>query len=483
MHKITKKLFCYFTVLLFFFGATAFTGFQAALTYYTYQNHERELKERAGTIGSRLETFLQGHTPRQGRGAYLWFVDDIAMADAYLVDADGEAFSYGRNAFALNTPTEEAKQFAAQVFASGSYEHFRRKDGRETVFYAGMPVKAAGKVAAAVILIDTAQPEKSGMLAAVVILGICMAAALALSALLSACLSRRFVKPIQQIAGTAKELAGGNYLASTDVHDQTELGELAAELDDLAQKLEAARQESSRLEQMQKDYISNISHELRTPVTVIRSLLEAVCDGVVTGEKAVEYERQVLLESISLQRLINDMLELTRLQNKDFPIEKADIDLLCVLEDAIRAVRVLASEKSIRILFEKPKSEWLMQGDYGRLRQMFVAALDNAIKYSAAGKQILVSAKIDTSHASISVCDHGCGIPQEEVSHIFERFYRSGNNHEKGSGLGLTIMKSIGERHEIDVSLQSTYHEGTTVTFRLSREQFCQKPERYPKMS
>ncbi len=471
MRKITKKLFCYFTVLLFFFAATAFTGFQASLSYYTYLNHERELKTRAETIGSRLETFLADKAPKQGRGAYLRFVDDIAMAEAYIVDADGEAFSYGRNAVSLHTPTEEVKQFAAQVFASGSYQHFRRNNGQETIFYAGIPVKVAGEAVAAVILSDPLQPEKNGLSVAVGILGICMALALVLSAVLSVCLSRRFVLPIQRIAGTAKELAGGNYLVSTDVQDETELGELAAEMDELAKKLEAARQESSRLEQMQKDYISNISHELRTPVTVIRSLLEAVCDGVVTGEKAVEYERQVLMESISLQRLINDMLELSRLQNKDFPIEKTNIDLLYVLEDAIRAVRVLAAEKSMLILFDKPDGEWLMRGDYGRLRQMFVAALDNAIKYSAAGEKILVTARKDAGKAAIAVQDHGCGIPQEEIPHMFERFYRSRHSREKGSGLGLTIIKSIGERHNIDVSLQSAVHKGTTITFSLQIEQ------------
>ena len=165
-------------------------------------NHERELKTRAETIGSRLETFLADKAPKQGRGAYLRFVDDIAMTEAYIVDADGEAFSYGRNAVSLHTPTEEVKQFAAQVFASGSYQHFRRNNGQETVFYAGIPVKVAGEAVAAVILSDPLQPEKNGLSVAVVILGICMALAL----VLSVCLSRRFVLPIQRIAGTAKDV-------------------------------------------------------------------------------------------------------------------------------------------------------------------------------------------------------------------------------------------------------------------------------------
>lgn len=161
------------------------------------------------------------------------------------------------------------------------------------------------------------------------------------------------------------------------------------------------------------------------------------------------------------------MLELSRLQNKDFPIEKETMDLLMALEDAVRAVRVLAAEKSIRILYEKPKAEWLVCGDYGRLRQMFVAALDNAIKYSDNGRQVLVSARMCPDAVIVSIIDYGCGIPQEDLQNIFVRFYRSRPGRAKGSGLGLAIMKSIGERHGISVSLQSTVHEGTEVVFSL----------------
>lgn len=188
---------------------------------------------------------------------------------------------------------------------------------------------------------------------------------------------------------------------------------------------------------------------------------------MVKGEKAAEYQRQVLAESIALQRLINDMLELSRLQNNDFPIEKETMDLLMALEDAVRAVRVLAAEKSISILYEKPKDEWLVCGDYGRLRQMFTAALDNAIKYSDEGKQVLVSARMHPDAAVVSILDHGCGIPKEDMQNIFVRFYRSRPGQTKGSGLGLAIMKSIGERHGISVSMKSVLREGTEVIFSL----------------
>ncbi len=469
MHKITKKLFGYFSALLVFFAVTAFIGFLAVFRYFTYQHLENELKERADTIKNQLEQFLDmpGAGQGQGRGAYLRFVNDIAMADIYIADAQGNPFTYGKNGMAGNVPTEDVLAFGARIFTSGSYEHVRQRTKGGVVFYVGVPVLDHGEVTYAVVIRDTADIRQDSFLLAVTILGGCMLLALALSGVLSFFLSRRFIRPIRQIAFATKELARGNYLVHTDVADKTELGELARQTDLLAGKLEAARRESARLEQMQKDYISNISHELRTPVTVIRSSLEAVCDGVVTGEKAIEYERQMLAECIALQRLINDMLELSRLQNKDFPIEKETMNLTMALADAIRAVRVLAKEKSISIRYEKETEVFFMQGDYGRLRQMFVAALDNAIKYSSQGTQIEVDTQRQDDLFIVSIRDHGTGIPPQDLEHIFERFYRSGQKQVKGSGLGLAIMKNIGERHHIRIRLQSEWQKGTTIRFEV----------------
>lgn len=483
MNKITKKLFGYFTALLAFFAVTAFIGFSGVFRYFNYQHLENSLKDRAWAIQSKLEQFLDtsgtSHGQGQGRGAYLRFVDDIAMADTYIIDAQGKPFTYGRNGTAGNPPTKEVLAFASKVFSNSGYEHMRQKaaDG-SMVFYAGVPVVRQGEVLLAVIIRDTATLHQESFLLAVSILGGCMVLALTASGLFSLFLSRRFIRPIQQIAYTTKELARGNYNVATNVHDQTELGELAGETDLLAKKLEAARQESSRLQQMQKDYISNISHELRTPVTVIRSSLEALCDGVVTGEKAAEYQRQMLAECISLQRLVNDMLELSRLQNEDFPIAKESMDLQMALEDAIRAVRVLARDKEIHIRLEKEPDGYMIEGDYGRLRQMFVAALDNAIKYSPKGSEVLVTAKNLPEAYVISMRDHGCGIPLEDLAHIFDRFYRSRQIREKGSGLGLAIMKRIGERHNIDIRLQSVCGEGTEVVFSICNERYRKMPSK-----
>ncbi len=471
MNKITKKLFRYFTVLALFLVMIVFIGFYSVFRYYNYHYQEQDLKERAKTIKNQLEAFMNTTGPRRGQGAYLKFLDDISMADAYIISRNNGMVFCGGGDGSGKEPSEKILAFADQIFASGAEQQLKEQDqGGNHVILLGFPIEKNDRIIAALVICDTLGIEQHSFFLAITILGFCLLFALLASGILSVFLARRFMMPIQKIAAVTRELARGNYQAKTDVHDNNEIGELARETDILAEKLDAACQEGEALEQMQKDYIANISHELRTPVTVIRSSLEAICDGIVSGEKLKEYQEQCLKESISLQRLVNDMLELSRLQNKDFPIAKSKLDLLMVLDDALRAIRIIAETRGIHLHYSRPESEWNMKGDYGRLRQMFTVVLDNAIKYSPNGSSVWVGTWENPDCCGISVKDEGCGIPEEEQQHIFEKFFRSGKTEEKGTGLGLAIMKSIADRHSIGLEIRSTYRQGTSVIFTVPLE-------------
>lgn len=466
MNKITKKLFRYFTVLALFLVTIVFIGFYSVFRYYNYRYQEAALKERADTIKNQLETFMNTTGPHRGQGAYLKFLDHISMADTYIIGRENGMFLCSHDNVLAKEPSEKILTFADRIFSSGVEQQLKERGHQgKTAIYLGFPIEKGQKTIAALVIYDTLSIDRDSFFLAITILGCCLLFALAVSGIFSAFLARRFMMPIQKIADATRELTQGNYQAKTEVYDNNEIGVLARETDMLAQKLEAARQETEALEQMQKDYIANISHELRTPVTVIRSSLEAVCDGVVSGDKLREYQEQSLKESISLQRLVNDMLELSRLQNKDFPIEKAELDLLMVLDDALRATRIIAGAKCIQLHYSRPEAEWCLNGDYGRLRQMFTAALDNAVKYSPCGSSVQVKTWETPDSYGISIKDEGCGIPQDELPHIFEKFFRSGKAKENGSGLGLSIMKSIADRHFIDLKIQSTCGQGTQVVF------------------
>ena len=161
-----------------------------------------------------------------------------------------------------------------------------------------------------------------------------------------------------------------------------------------------------------------------------------------------------------MQRLINDLLDLSRLQNTDFPIEKENINLCDVVQDAARASKQLGQKKGVHVDVKLDRNVYLMEGDYGRLRQMLMIFLDNSIKFSHEGGTVELRLLGDR----LTVTDHGSGVKQEDLPYVFERFYKTrGEANKNGSGLGLAIAREIALRHNIKVSMESVPDEETAV--------------------
>ena len=262
---------------------------------------------------------------------------------------------------------------------------------------------------------------------------------------------------------TAAALADGNYETRSGVRQDDEIGSLAQSLDVLAQRLEDAAAERSKLDAMRRDFFASISHELRTPLTVLRGSLDALSSGLVTDEeKRREYLAQMETSAVHLTRLVSDIFDLARLENPDFSIEKTDVDLSDALRDAVRSARRLAAPKAVDIhLADVPPIS--MRGDYGRLRQMFLAVLDNAVKFSPEGAAVEVGAELSDGRWRIAVKDHGPGVAADLLPHIFDRFR---TNREGGTGLGLAIAQEIARRHDVVLEADSVEGQGAAFAFR-----------------
>jgi two-component system sensor histidine kinase ResE len=226
--------------------------------------------------------------------------------------------------------------------------------------------------------------------------------------------------------------------------------------------------ESSRLEQLRKDFVANVSHEFRTPLTVIKGSLEALVDGTVdTPENMSHFHNRMLSEVKSLERLVGDLLELSRLQSGKISINKERVHMPNLLLDTIRSLQTVADKKEIQINYIGPESAPAVIGDYDRLRQLFVIFLDNAVKYSPFNTTIAVNL-FQKDILEITIADQGYGIPKEELPYVWDRFYKSDKSRTStGTGLGLAIAKHLVQLHNGDVSIQSDIGIGTTVTVKL----------------
>jgi signal transduction histidine kinase len=329
---------------------------------------------------------------------------------------------------------------------------------------AGAPVKDAdGNVTGAILMHRKLSDIRASEAAGFHILAVSLALAFVLAAALAILLARRFIRPLAAMEKTAAALADGAYDARSGIRQDDEIGSLARSLDTLAERLEDAAEQSAKLDAMRRDFFASISHELRTPLTVLRGSLDALSAGLIEDEqKRRDYLAQMQTNVLHLNRLVNDVFDLARLENPDFSIEKTDVDVSDALRDAVRSSRRLAAPKSVdlRLADTLPIP---MRGDYGRLRQMFLAVLDNAVKYSPEGAAVEIDVEISDDRWRVAVRDSGPGIAAGLLPHIFDRFR---TNREGGTGLGLAIAQEIARRHDIVLEADSVEGEGATFTFR-----------------
>lgn len=293
---------------------------------------------------------------------------------------------------------------------------------------------------------------------------VCVVVGFILVFILGAVLSLRFIEPLKRMTNNAEIMAKGDYSVRSNITQEDEIGKLGGALDILGEKLEIARTESEKLEQLRRDFVANISHELRTPVTVIRASLEALVDKIIENPKDIDrYNKKMLSETIFLQRLINDLLDLSRLQNSKFMIEKETLNFADVLDDLVYGAKRMSEKKDVSIetrFDKKDVNPFLIKGDYGRLRQMLMVYIDNAVKFSEEGSHI----DIWFDGNELKIQDHGVGIKEEELEHVFEKFYKTrGEKNKTGTGLGLAISREIAERHGLKIAMKSKYGEGSTV--------------------
>ena len=473
-NRIAWKLALYFAVLLLLFSAVIGGVFASLFKTHALELYQTDMEKRAVAIASSLSELMNGDQwgPMMmgrpaGLGTYLQYLDEIAMSDVWIVDEDMTLLMIGHMAsrnYTYGDLPSNLGDIVARVF-DGSITHSEGFSSllETPTLTVGAPIEADGRVIGAVLLhapiegMDAAVSQGYGILSSSLLV------ALAFAILLSILLAYTFTRPLNKMKQTAMELAAGTYSVRTGVRQNDEVGDLATAIDTLSVRLEDASRESAKLETLRREFVSNVSHELRTPVTVLRGSLEALCDGVVAEpSKVAEYHTQMLRESRVLERLVNDLLDLSRLQNLDFAIERTEVDLRETVRDAVRSASHLGEPRRISIIFEESGEAATVQGDYGRLRQLFLILLDNAVKFSPDGGTVEVRA----GSRDIVVTDHGPGISDADLPYIFDRFYKVDTEENKtGTGLGLAIARQIADRHGFPLTVESRI--GGPTRFRL----------------
>ena len=403
-------------------------------------------------------------------------IEDIAMGEVWIVDAKTGNIVQGRNekgrsfSYLKLPPNAEETIKKAISGEATTTENFNDYLNENSITVA-VPIKNGETIEGVVLLHSPVKYMSSALKSGIYTLIFSILAALLLASISAVWLSISFTKPLNKIRDTTTELAKGNYEVTTQIKQSDEIGELAKSIDKLALQLDKSSKESERFEKMRQNFIANISHELRTPITVIRGSIEAICDGIISDpEQLKDYNEQILSDSIHLQRLVNDLIDLTKLQNTDFSIDKSTINLFEIINDAVRSMKQISTKKGVKINFSAENAieedRYLFVGDYQRIRQMIIIVLDNAIKFSNENQKVDILLKKENKKYELKICDSGRGIDPENIGEIFNRYHKSNTEENKnGMGLGLAIAKEIALRHNIEIFVKSVPNIKTVFTF------------------
>ncbi len=329
----------------------------------------------------------------------------------------------------------------------------------------GLPIKISGQIQGALFINmplapvkDTAAILKKQL---IYITGILLAAALIISFLIS----KTFTKPILEIKKVSEKMASGDFSDRIESKSKDEIGKLSETINYMGEEL-------AKIEQLRKDLIANVSHDLRTPLSLIQGYAETIRDvSGDTREKREKHVEIIIEESERLSRIVDDMLNLSQIQAGYMSLNISSFYINNLIERIVKRYDILSKKTDITIS-SKSTGDLKIMADETRIGQVLYNLINNAFNNTNKGGSIVVNSFDEDNFVRIEVTDTGIGIPEEDIKHIWDRYYKTDKTSGKkvvGTGLGLAIVKNILEAHSALYGVESKEGVGTTFWFQLEK--------------
>jgi signal transduction histidine kinase len=298
--------------------------------------------------------------------------------------------------------------------------------------------------------------------ATLISLSVAVAAAVLMALALSTFVSARIVRPVRALAGAAQTIARGSHSARVPIRGTDELAQLATAFNEMAASLE-------RAEQVRRQLLADVAHELRNPLATVESYVEGIADGVLPADE--ENWAAIRAETARLNRLVNDLQRVSRAEAHQLDLHRSPVELGVLVDDAVRAAAPTYAAKGVGLDAELPSQSTVVDVDRERVAEVLANVLANALRHTPAGGSCRAVARSHDETAEIAITDTGEGISSEHLDRIFERFYRVDPARSRvsgGTGIGLAIVRAIVEAHGGTVAATSAgVGRGATFTIRL----------------
>ncbi len=279
-------------------------------------------------------------------------------------------------------------------------------------------------------------------------------------------ITKNITRPVSHIREVVTAFTGGKFERRVELKHDDELGQLGRSFNLMADEL-------ASLEETRRSFVANVSHELRSPLTSMRGFLEAMEDGTIPADEHDKYIEIVLDETRRMSGMVNELLDVARIESGQYKLNFSVFDINELIRRVIITFETRVAAKGLNVDISSDEDPIMVDADRDRIGQVLHNLIDNSIKFSRQdGGCIGVRCRCDKHLVYISVSDNGCGIPEKDLPHIFDRFYKANRAHtyanHSGTGIGLSIAKLVLEQHGQQISVSSD-ENGTEFTFTLSR--------------
>ncbi len=440
------------------------------ISQFVYREKINGLKDNAKTIAKIIES----GTTAEPLKNFLYGFSHSTKTNILIVDASGDILLtstqddvYNQNILRIDEKYYEDVMSNREHIAKGTLGNVYRTD----MFTLQVPIVASNQSAViGAIYISIPVPEMTRAQTRfykILALSLCLVVLISLA--LSFALSRRISKPIKKVSKTAKQFAQGDFSSRVALDEKTdniiEINELTQTFNDMAYSLEKS-------DDIRSNFLSDVAHELRTPMTTISGFVDGILDDTIPEERQKDYLVIVRDEVTRLSGLVNSFLDLTRLQTGNQTLEATNFDINETIRRTLVGFENKIEEKNISVSLDTEDERLLVKADMNAIRQVLTNLIENAIKFTNCGGELKISAKPLKHEVKISVYNTGCGIAQGDIKMIFERFYKadkSRSQNREGTGIGLYIVKDILNRHGKNITVQSCEGQFAEFSFTLDR--------------
>lgn len=435
-----------------------------ALMSYLIRGHVVENKRREMLAKGQMVAAVVARAFHSGRlPDRLDVVGELIGSNIWVADRQGRVLAGDRPSRLARTFPEDSPKIEA-LFAGATQSWVRSgRNQTDPAIIVALPVSGTAPPAAVFLYTPITGVNLAIQAIDRLLLFSLLAGTLA-AAILGFFIARGLTRPIAGISQAAARFAAGDYTSRTTATGGGEIGDLGRTFNAMADSL-------AKTEQNRREFLANVSHELKTPVASIQALAEALADGVAAdpGQQR-RYHGTIVAECRHIDRLLGDLLDLAQLEAGELAIAPGRLDLAAFLENETAKYRHLLGDKNLTLTLDAAPGLPPVLADSGRLAQIIANLLTNAIRHTEPGGVITLAVRAADGKAAVSVTDHGPGIPAADQPFIFERFYRvdkARSRGEGGSGLGLAITKRLVQAMGGDISVHSPPGEGATFTFTL----------------